>query len=238
MIFVNDPPNELLALDDGLDDLVATAPVFLVSGFNTMQDPDLLADRLARVRRAIDRLPAGSIVLYEDAGFHDPSMSDRVRAGIVDVVDVYSLNEDEMQGYLGRSVDLLDPVAMAGALLELQTRIPARALVVHTKYWSAALGPDARRWDATLRGGITMASTRFTHGDDFTAADHARIGAGPVNPAGEVFAHELNRRLDGAAHCVPALRLEVARPTTIGLGDVFVGGMVAALVASPVLAGG
>ncbi len=230
VILVNDLPNELLVVSDELAERVADAPVFLVSGFNTMKDADLLADRLDRVREAIGRVPSDGVVLYEDAGFHDPSMSAQVRAGIVDVVDLYSLNEDEMQGYLGRNLDLLDPVAMAAALEDLQRLIPARTLVVHTKYWAVALGEDSARWAGVLRGGITMAGTRFAHGDDFTADDHARTGAGPRNPDGAVFAAALNRRLDGGAHCEPALSLDVARPTTIGLGDVFVGGMIAALI--------
>ena len=106
-----------------------------------------------------------------------------------------------MQGYLGRSVDLLDPDVMAAALTELRQLIPARTLVVHTKFWAAVLGPDPDRWQATLLGGITMASTRFCHGDEFTAADYVRVGAGPVNPLGAGFAQEIERRLVGAVRC-------------------------------------
>ncbi len=233
VILVNDRPNELLRISDQLGEVLTDAPVFLFSGFNTMKDPALLADRLHRVRAAVHRLPDSAVVLYEDAGFHDRSLRAQVLAGVVDLVDLYSLNEDEMQGYLGRPVDLLDPDGMATALWELHELIPAQTLVVHTKFWSAALGPDARRWDTTLRGGITMASTRFAHGDDFTPADHARIAAGPVNPAGARFADEIGARLEGAVHCVPAFLLDVAQPTTIGLGDSFVGGMVAALITAP-----
>jgi len=56
-----------------------------------------------------------------------PTFSRRVREALLDRVDIYGLNEDELQSYLGRPVDLLDaagvPVAkraipiVAGVLL-------------------------------------------------------------------------------------------------------------------------
>ena len=55
----------------------------MISGFNTMKDPALLAERLERVRVAVGRLPAGGVVLYEDAGFHDPTLRAQVLAEIV-----------------------------------------------------------------------------------------------------------------------------------------------------------
>jgi hypothetical protein len=36
-----------------------------------------------------------------------PTFRRRVRNALLDVIDVYGLNEDEMQADLGRSVDLL-----------------------------------------------------------------------------------------------------------------------------------
>jgi len=45
-----------------------------------------------------------------------------------------------------------------------------------------------------------------------------------------VFAARINERLGDAVRCIPSRLLDVAAPTTIGLGDTFVGGFLAALV--------
>ncbi|MDQ0848916.1 ADP-dependent phosphofructokinase/glucokinase [Arthrobacter sp. B3I9] len=234
VIYTNDPPNTAMLLSDQLGTLLDTADVFLVSGLNVMNDPSALEERLQELRSLIGRLPAGARVVYEDAGFHIPAFGDRVRTAMAAMVDVYSLNEDEMQAHLGREVDLLDATEMEGALLQLRSVVPAKTLVVHTKYWSTAIGHDAGGYAGSLRGGITMASTRFCLGDDFTGADYLAVGQLPANLAGAEFSVAVEERLGSLVRCIPALALHPDVPTTIGLGDSFVGGFIAAL-ASPTL---
>jgi ADP-dependent phosphofructokinase/glucokinase len=53
---------------------------------------------------------------------------------------------------------------------------------------------------------------------------------GPRHPGGSVFAAGIPERLGDAVRCIPSRLLDVAAPTTIGLGDTFVGGFLAALV--------
>jgi ADP-dependent phosphofructokinase/glucokinase len=43
------------------------------------------------------------------------------------------------------------------------------------------------------------------------------------------FAAALEDRMGGVVRCLPGFRLDVAEPTTIGLGDAFVGGFLAAV---------
>ena len=180
--------------------------------------------------RHMERLPSGAVVYYEDSGFHVPSLSRRVRDALVGVIDVHSMNEEEMQAYVGRSLDLLDAHGMEGALRELHTLIPAATLVIHTKYWSLAFGDRARSYEASLRGGVTMASTRYRHGDGFTETEYRAAGDLPRNQQGAAFAASLEHSMGPAVCCIPALVVDVANPTTIGLGDTFVGGFIAALV--------
>jgi sugar/nucleoside kinase (ribokinase family) len=159
IIYANDPPNRDLVIAEELGDVLSTADVFMVAGFNVIQDEVLLEERLARIAADIDRMPAGSLVFYEDAGYHIPAFATRVRDRILDRIDVYSMNEDEMQAYLGRGVDLLDVDDVEKALEELHAVIPARTLVVHTKYWSrwlargTATGTDSRWGTTRLWGG-------------------------------------------------------------------------------------
>jgi ADP-dependent phosphofructokinase/glucokinase len=233
LIYVNDRPNRELALSPGLGAALSTAGVFLISGFNSMQDPLLLDLRLQELRAHLGRLPASAVVVYEDAGFHVPGFSRRVRDGILDLVDVYGLNEDELGGHVGYAPDLLDATTMAGALRDLRADVPARTLVVHTHWWALALGADAGRYRSALAAGTAVAGARYVHGDAFTEADYLEALAGPGNERGAAFARRLERLLPGEVCCVPSLRLAAPTPTTVGLGDSFVGGFIAALSQAP-----
>jgi ADP-dependent phosphofructokinase/glucokinase len=175
------------------------------------------------------QLPACAVVYYEDAGFHEPGLSQRVRDALVNVVDVYGLNEDELQAYLGRAVDLLCVADVAEALESLRALIPVPVLVVHTKYWSAAVGDRADAYVAALDEGIVVASTRYSHGDEYTDDDYDRMRNRPRRTEAVRFAGALQERMRGLVRCRPGFRLDVAEPTTIGLGDAFVGGFLAAV---------
>lgn len=229
IIYVNDPPNRELVLAEELGDEVADADVVLVSGFNVIQDVGTLDARLADLRRHLARRRPGSLVYFEDAGYHVPALSHRVRDALVDAVDVYAMNEVELQHWLGRPVDLLDAEQVAAALRELATVVPAATLVVHTKYWAVAHGEHAERLRAALRGGITMASTRYLLGDGFTADDYRATAALEPTTAARVLAARIEEADPSRTCCEAALVLTVERPTTIGLGDTFVGGFLAAL---------
>jgi ADP-dependent phosphofructokinase/glucokinase len=215
IIYANDPPHRELRIAPDLRDALRTADVFLLSSFNVIQDPATLESRLSQVRDAMTALPPDALVVFEDAGYHVPALSRRVRDEMVWTADVYSLNEDEMQAYLGRQVDLLDPPAVAKAVAELH---------------SLAVGARAAPLEPALRGGITMASTRYRLGDGFTARDYDDTAAMAPGAVGERVADEVAALLGADARVVPALDLtDVPAPTTIGLGDSFVGGFLAAL---------
>ncbi|PUB27052.1 ADP-dependent phosphofructokinase/glucokinase [Promicromonospora sp. AC04] len=231
LIYVNDRPNRELVLSDELDTIVPDARVFLVSGFNTIQDPDLLEDRLRHIERLLGTVPAGGVSIFEDAGYHEPAFSLRVREVMASAVDVYSLNEDELFAYLGRRFDLLDADAVEQALRDIAALIPAPCLVIHTKHWALALGERGQELAEAVRGGILMASTRYLVGDGQTAQDYARTAAMDPPERGIAFARELERRFGARLACRPALALTTPTPTTIGLGDSFVGGFIAVLAA-------
>jgi ADP-dependent phosphofructokinase/glucokinase len=229
LIYSNDPPNQTLFLSDELPAALELASLFLISGFNSMRDAAALDERLAQLRAAMVALPRGAVVFYEDSGFHRPELSVRVRSALLEVIDVYSMNEDELETHLGRTIDLLDPEAVRAALADVAVLIPARALVVHTKYWSAIVGEDAEHYRDALQGGITMASTRYRFGDRFTPGDYAGMSEQTRHPGGVVLATALETAMPGLV-CIPAFLLDDPHPTTIGLGDSFVGGFIAALV--------
>jgi sugar/nucleoside kinase (ribokinase family) len=229
LIYVNDPPNEALLLSDELGSVLRDADIFLISGFNSMRDQDLLDERLITLRRHMRQLRSHALVYYEDAGFHEPGFSRRVRNALLEVIDVYGLNEDEMQAYLGRQVDLLSVTQVEHALHSLRALIPAPTLVLHTKYWSLVFGEGAHEYAEAVRSGMVMASAHYCFGDDFTDQQHALIANLPMRPGAWAFATALEDRMGAVVRCFPGFTLDVAHPTTVGLGDAFVGGFLAAL---------
>lgn len=226
LIYVNDPPNAEMRLSPDLAGALAQAHIVLLSGLNAMQDEAVLVTRLAELRTALDSLPEDAFVYYEDAGFHRPAFSALVRAALLDRIDIYGMNEDEMQAHLARDVDLLDPAAVREAVRDLAAVVPAQTLVVHTKHWALAAGGHAERYAAALAGGVAVASTRYRYGDEFTLAQYGEAADMPLNEAGA----ELAATISGPGlHAVPARAITVPTPTTVGLGDSFVGGFLGAL---------
>ncbi|MFI5958956.1 ADP-dependent glucokinase/phosphofructokinase [Cryptosporangium sp. NPDC051539] len=227
LIYVNDPANSDLRLAAGLGDRLGAAKVFLISGFNAMRDVAELDERLAALREHMRQQPPDAVTYFEDAAYHEPAFSRRVREALLDEIDVYGLNEDELQSYLGRAIDLLDAEQVADALTAVHAFIPVPTLVLHTKYWAVTLG-EGDYADA-LDTGTVMAAARYRHGDDVTTEDVERLREQPRRPESIAFSVALHERLGDAVHCVPAFALDVPEPTTVGLGDTFVGGFLAAL---------
>ncbi|GAA4262719.1 ADP-dependent glucokinase/phosphofructokinase [Dactylosporangium darangshiense] len=227
LIYVNDPANGAMLLTGDLGDRLGKAEVFLISGFNAMRDEAELDERLASLKAHMRQLPAGAVTYFEDAAYHEPAFSRRVRDALLDEIDVYGLNEDELQSYLGRRVDLLSAGDVAEALTVVHALIPVPTLVLHTKYWALALG--AGGFADALDTGTVMAATRYCHGDDFTDEDVERLRRQPRRPESVAFAAALRARMGETVDCVPGFELDVQNPTTVGLGDTFVGGFLAEL---------
>ena len=230
IIYHNDVDNITMKLNEDFAGLITAAKVFLVSGFNAMQSEELLADRLVSLLRMMEALPSDALVFYEDAGFHTPGFNDLIHTTLEHKISIFSLNEDELQGHLGRSLDLLDAVQLQAALADLQKMFRMPIIVVHSMYWALAYGDGAEQAASALKGGVTMATTRFRYGDDFTVENYHEIENFPPNAAGVRFAGELERLLPGKVCCVPVAHVEQSNATTIGLGDAFVGGFLPALL--------
>ncbi len=216
-------------LNEDFADLIREAKVLLISGFNAVQSKQLLADRLARLKRILKGLPGDAIVFMEDGAYYDRSYRQLIFRELGPRIDVYSMNEDELQVHLDRTVDLHDAQRVACALADLSRLIPAAAIVVHTRRWALAYGDDANRYAAALKAGVTMATTRFRYGDDFTVANYHEIGGREPSAEDARFADIINAAPGNSVVCVPVAAVEQENGTTIGLGDAFVGGFLPAL---------
>ena len=229
LIYVNDPDNETMRLEPRFFENARHARVFLVSGFNAMHDGALLRARLSELVRFLDALPDHVTVFYEDACFHDAALQRVVVDALASRIDVFSLNEDEVTGYVGERVDPRDAGSMQAALGKLHGLIPVPTLVVHTRCWALASGGDSGRFGAALRRGIAMAATRFRLGDRFTREDFERTHGLPDNGEGRRFAQEIARGGEDGVCCLPCKTIEEKNVTTVGLGDAFVGGFLSAM---------
>ena len=223
LIFTHDPPAEELRISDQLGTALADARIFLVSSLNAIRDGGVLEARLSQLRRYMERLPSDAFVYYEDAGFHDPALSKQAADGLRGAVDVHGMNEDEAQVHLGHEVDLLDADEMAEALAELSSLVAGPTVVLHSgagcSRWEPAPSATSRRCAAV----IAMATSRYLHGDALGPADSVALQ--PIDPTGVGFARELRDRLGDRVCCIPVGHGDdPASPTTIGLGDTFVGG--------------
>jgi ADP-dependent phosphofructokinase/glucokinase len=218
-----------MKLNEDFSKFCPDAKVFLISGFNAMQSAVLLETRIESLLRIMRWLPKEAVVYYEDGGFYDDQLRAVVRHGLEEKIDIHGMNEDELQGYLGRKVDLLDEAQVSSALRDILGLIGTRSVVVHTRYWAAACGRNAASLESALAGGIALATTRFRFGDDFTQENYRNTSSLPDEAEGAAFSARL-RVIMPDAMCVPSKMVHEKRVTTIGLGDAFVGGFLAALL--------
>jgi len=226
VIFAHDEPNEELLIPDEFPDLVAGASVILLSSLNAIRDEALLDRRLDQLCAALRGAAPDASVIWEDAGYHAAGFALRVARALADHVHAVSMNDDELQAYLARPVDLLDADEVARAVSEVRELLGARTLIVHTRWWSLAIGLDAERYRAALRAGISMASARYEFGDAIDATSVATAARWPSDPRSIRVAESLTER---GVVCEPGVVPPTSSPTTIGLGDAFAGGLVGSL---------
>ena len=230
IIYHNDDDNITMNLNEDFSNLITDAKVFLISGFNAMKSEELLTDRLASLLRIMEKLPKDARVYYEDAGFYEPTFSQLIYRTLGRNISIVSLNEDELQGHLNRRLDLLNAFQIKEALVDLQELIPVPVIVVHSMYWALAYGENMTRFSKALKGGVTMATTRFCFGDEFTVENYRYIESLAPNKEGAIFADALNKLPGDRICCVPVAQVEQSNTTTNGLGDAFVGGFLPALL--------
>ncbi|WP_167202663.1 ADP-dependent glucokinase/phosphofructokinase [Actinomyces respiraculi] len=229
VILVNDPPNEHMRLSAQLATVLHDASVVLASGFNTMKSGSELRCRLAELEGALAVVPTGTPVVYEDAGFHDDALRSAVLETVRRAFCLHSLNEDEAQRYLGRPVDLADPAEVATMMTDLREILGAPTVMVHTSRYAAVIGTDAERYREAGQAGCLMASTRFLHGDAYTRAEYDAVATAAREQVGTALARDAGL-LAAGVRIAPGFAVRTEHPTTIGLGDAFIGGVVGHLV--------
>lgn len=230
LIYHSDHDNITMKLNEDFADLMTEAQVLLVSGFNAMQSEALLVDRLVVLLRMMRKLPKDAVVFCEDAAYYQPRFSQIVYHTLASRLTILSMNEDELQDHLDTKVNLLDASQVKEALVKIQRHFPVPIIVVHTKNWALAYGEGAPKLSRALKAAVTLATTRFCHGDDFTIENYKTVETLLPEKTSAIFADALNDMLGSKVYCVPVPHVEPAVATTVGLGDAFVGGFLPALL--------
>lgn len=226
VIFTHDPPSTALHIADSFKNEVRNASVLLIASFNIIKDENILLQRLNSAIQIIQHLPQQHVTLMEDGCFENPHLQQIVAKRLAPYVDVFSMNEDELQDRLGRRINILDPKEIAQAICEIYKRLGFPTIICHSAYWALAYGKPVPGMRQALEAGICMASTRFRLGDSYDLSDYVATMAIPSRAAAVTFSYEIENLFDGSLICVPGKDLDhIVSPTTIGLGDSFIGGM-------------
>lgn len=227
VIFAYDPPSENLKISNDFIKEVTDANVFLIASYNIIKETDILTDRLRSTIRLIQALPAQHVVIMEDGCFENPNMRQIVTRTLAPHIDIFSMNEDELQDRLGRRIDILDPAEVADALKTIHRQTGVPTLICHSSYWAVAYGKQTPAIKNALESGICMASTRFRLGNEYSKTDFDQTKDLPCSPSGQAFCKTLSDQIPSdILTCLPCKDLTfVKQPCTIGLGDSFVGGM-------------
>lgn len=232
VIFTYDPPSMALKISDAFIEKVANANVLLIASYNIIEDRSILMDRLSRTISIISSLPPSHTVIMEDGCFKNPDMRSIVTRTLSPYIDIFSMNEDELSDRFGHSIDILNPEDVAVAVKTVYSQINVPTLVCHSAHWALAYGFLPQNIRNTLKSGMLMASTRFRLGNDYNELDYTETAGMPDSKSGADFSKSLPARFNQEPFiCIPSKDLSsVIHPTTIGLGDSFVGGMLPQLL--------
>ena len=229
LIYHSDPDNIAMNINEDFAKFAVGAKALLISGFNAMQSRRLLAVRLESLKRIIKRLPQDALVFYEDGGYFDLDYSHLIYRALGKRIDIFSLNEDELQAHLKRRVDLLDAAQVREALIDLHKQMRIDTIVLHTRHGALAYGQGADRFAKPLKIGTSLATARFCYGDVFTARHVRHIRKRPARADSAAFAESIQSMLGDQVVCAPVADVPSMKAVTVGLGDAFVGGFLSAL---------
>ena len=230
LIYHSDDDNIAMNINEDFAELAIEAKALLISGFNAMQSKPLLVARLESLKRIIKRLPQDALVFYEDGGYFDLDFSLLIYRALGKSIDIFSLNEDELQAHLKRKVDLLDAAQVQTALADLHKQLRIDTIVLHTRHGALAYGHGASRFAKPLKVGTSLATARFCYGDDFTAQHVRHIASRPPRADSAAFAEAIQAMPGDKIVCAPVADVPSMKAVTIGLGDAFVGGFLSALL--------
>ncbi len=226
MMFSRDLDSLNMVISPGFASLIGDAEVMLISCFSEVLDEAVLKERLSQLDRLLDALPEKAYVVCEDGCYIKKEFRIYVHKALRKRANALSMNEDEMQEYIGERIDMMDPKKVLEALQYIYDRIEIPLLIVHSAAWTIAYGKDASSMGHVLEGGTTLASVRFRYGDAYGVKEYERTAELAVRQDSLLFGRQITQMSDREICCVPSKDLSfVKEPVVVGLGDSFAGGL-------------
>lgn len=218
-------------LDEEYGKMISECQVFLLGSFTEILDSEVLKDRMEKTKRLLSQLPQDAIVVMEDGCYIRKEFRHYVHQQLAPKINVLSMNEDELQQYIGTAIDILDPEAVKKAVEYVYNNTGIKKILVHSEAWALAYGADADGMRTSLDGGVMMSATRFRMGDDFTPDDYLQTKDIPDKADSAAFCEKMGEMLGDKICCIPCKDLSyVKNPTVVGLGDAFAGGLLPGLL--------
>lgn len=224
VIYSGDIACAQMPLNNEFFERASEAGTVLLSSFDLISNPQILQERILQVKTGLQSFgKEGPVIFYEHACFADEKSGDLVRNELGGYIDIYSMNEDEFQTLIGKKIDLLDTRQVLEGLRVTREKLPRTTIIVHTCYWALAFGDRAEEIADALGFGMLTATTRYWQGkvDKAGIEETRRL---PLQKGAEQFAKKLEAGSGGCLKCLPTAQINVENPTTVGLGDSFVGG--------------
>ena len=226
LIFTADKSNSNLRIPDSFLSSIGRCDAFIISSFELIEDDELLENLLSKIDKALQSF--GGIVFYEDAFFKETSHAKMVNSHLSKHHHIHSMNEDEFAFYLGEKPILLDPIYMSKACSAVRDKIGTDVLLLHTSRYGLLQGKNSHEYADALESGILFSSTRFAFGNDLSSERLESVKKGKQSEECRKFAEEIEELMD--CICIPSYDVPTDKPTTIGLGDTFVGGFAVGLL--------
>ncbi|MCI9198469.1 MAG: hypothetical protein HFH55_11350 [Lachnospiraceae bacterium] len=218
-------------LPDAFGEMIVDAEVFLLGCFSEVIDLDVLKGCLEKTKALLAYLPKDACVVLEDGCYVKKEFRYYVHKELASAVHVLSMNEDELQQYIGKRIDIFDAAAVKAAVEYVYGHSGVKTILVHSAAWVLSYGEMAQSMHSALKGGMQAASTRFRLGDGLTREDYEETGNIPDKAESADFCDKICRMWDGRVCCIPCKDLSfVETPTVVGLGDSFVGGLLPGLL--------
>lgn len=212
-------------------EMINECQVFLLGSFTEIIDFNVLKDRMEKTRRLLSHLPGDAIVVMEDGHYVRNEFRQYVHQQLASQIDILSMNEDELQQYMGTTIDILEPNAIKEAVEYIYYNTGIKKILIHTAAWALVYGEGAETMKTSLEGGVVAASTRFRIGDDFTMDDCEQTKGIPDKADSVTFCERMKKILGDKVYCIPCKDLsDVKDPTVVGLGDTFAGGLLPGLL--------
>ena len=222
---------DMPVLPDAFGPEIKDAGVFLLGCFSEILDRDILDRVIRNTRDLLEYLPKDCVVMYEDGCYVMKAFRYALHEHLRPYIDVLSMNEDEMQEYIGHKIDILDVKAVIGAVKCVYESLKIDHVIIHSAKWALAYGKEPQRLHDALLGGATMASTRFRIGDDITPENYEETKTMKDREDSTVFCEAIREALGDQVCIIPSKDMShVEHPSVVGLGDSFAGGCLPGLI--------